>query len=53
MNDQDFLMWIYDRLILMHSENIHSDYMQRLRSIAEQASAENMDPRCQKIEIEQ
>lgn len=33
LNDKEFLQWIYDRLLNVHGENKHYDYMHRLRAI--------------------
>ena len=39
MNDKEFLMWIYRRLI-NHGEGSHVDYMRRLRAISEATDPE-------------
>ena len=28
--DSEFLQWVYDRLVIVHGENKHTDYMQKL-----------------------
>jgi len=33
MKDRDFLIWIYDRLVEVHHEEEHFDYMLKLRDI--------------------
>jgi hypothetical protein len=31
--DKEFLQWIHDRLINVHGENEHFDYMHKLRAV--------------------
>jgi len=35
MNDSEFLFWIYERLIYVHVEDKHYDYMIRLINLSE------------------
>ena len=35
MQNQNFLQWIYDRLVVMHKENPHYDYMIKLKEIVD------------------
>ena len=43
MNDREFLSWIFDRLERVHGENRNTDFMHRLKSIAERA--DNIKPK--------
>jgi acetylglutamate kinase len=36
MTDQEFLIWIHQRLVLVHGEGPNVDYMHKLRAIIEQ-----------------
>jgi hypothetical protein len=33
MSDQEFLMWVHERLVLVHKESELLDYMHKLRAI--------------------
>jgi hypothetical protein len=44
MNDRDFLMWIHERLELVHGETPLVDYMHKLRAIISAIPAENLTP---------
>lgn len=33
MNDQEFLIWVHERLQEVHGENHHEDYMHKLRAV--------------------
>ncbi len=33
MKDRDFLIWLHERLVQVHEENSHKDYMHKLRVI--------------------
>ena len=44
MTDKQFLIWIHERLRLVHSENEHVDYMYKLRSIIESTPPEKYTP---------
>lgn len=35
MDDREFLIWMYERLHLVHGESEQADYMMKLRSIIE------------------
>lgn len=38
MNDRDFLTWISNRLVNRYGESEHTDFVQRLKRIAEDCS---------------
>lgn len=40
MNDAEFLMWIYKRLIIVHKEDELYDYMHKLKDIIKQLEAQ-------------
>jgi hypothetical protein len=40
MNDRDFLIWIHQRLVKVHKESIHVDYMHRLREVIHSTNPE-------------
>jgi hypothetical protein len=35
MTTSDFLLWIHGRLVNVHGENYHYDYMHRLREVVD------------------
>lgn len=45
MNDQEFLMWIHERLEHVHHENPLFDYMHRLRAIIAKTPADRHSKR--------
>jgi hypothetical protein len=44
MKDRDFLIWIHERLELVHGENPHVDYMHKLRAIIFRTPLEQLTP---------
>lgn len=44
MSDREFLIWIYQRLVLRHDENELSDYMHKLRCIIAATPAKQRTP---------
>jgi len=44
MKDRDFLIWIHERLQLVHGENPHVDYMHKLRAIIFRTPLEQSTP---------
>lgn len=41
MNDKEFLMWVYERLVHVHGENPNSDYMHRFQRIIKSMEKES------------
>jgi hypothetical protein len=39
MNDQEFLMWLHERLVEVHGESEYVDYMHKLRAIIKNTDA--------------
>ena len=46
MTDREFLIWIHERLELVHNENPLDDYMHTLRAIIRCTPVERVTPRC-------
>ncbi len=44
MYDRDFLIWIYNRLINVHGENEHVDYMHKLRAVIKATPGDQLTP---------
>jgi len=44
MKDKDFLIWLYQRLVYVHSENPLMDYMYKLRAIIQAIPSEQETP---------
>lgn len=44
MDNREFLIWIYDRLVHVHNESVNIDYMCKLRSIIENYPDNKMTP---------
>jgi hypothetical protein len=44
MKDKEFLEWLRDRLIYIHRENQHVDYMGKLQSIIDATNPEQVTP---------
>ena len=40
MKDRDFLVWVHQRLVSIHGENPHSDFMYKLRAIIQATPAD-------------
>lgn len=46
MNDREFLMWIHERLVLVHKESPLVDYMHKLRAIIKAIPPGQLTPNC-------
>ena len=44
MEDKRFLIWLHQRLVHVHGEDTHYDYMWKLRSIIEAIPADQITP---------
>ncbi len=44
MEDQEFLMWLHERLTEVHGESPHVDYMHKLRAIIRATDPEKITP---------
>ncbi len=46
MTDRDFLIWLHQRLVLVHGESELLDYMWKLRAIIEATPRDRNTPNC-------
>ena len=44
MTDKEFLKWLYERLISIHGENKHCDYIHKLNAIIKHTPKERTTP---------
>lgn len=44
MNDKQFLIWLHERLVRVHSESLYIDYMHKLRAIIDATPRDQETP---------